>query len=61
VYPAAPHLPYAEQLVTAAGFNAMSETAALRERHRFFPFPRALDDQFARAALARSAIAPATI
>jgi hypothetical protein len=52
-------------LERAAGFgarlNAMRETVALRGRHRFVPFPRALDDQFARAALARPAIAPATI
>jgi hypothetical protein len=26
----------------------MAETEALRERHRFVPFPRSLDDQFAR-------------
>jgi hypothetical protein len=60
VYPAAPHLAYAEQLVTAAGFNAMGETAALRERHRFVPFPRALDDQFARAGFARTVLARTT-
>jgi hypothetical protein len=49
VYPVAPHLPYAERIVTAAGFNLMQETAHLRDRHTFVPFERALDDQFARA------------
>ncbi len=52
VYPVAPHLGGAERIVTAAGFNAMHETAPWRERHTFVPFERALDDQFARAALA---------
>jgi hypothetical protein len=36
-----------------AGFNVMHETASVRERHRFVPLPRALDDQFARAASVR--------
>ena len=49
VYPVAPHLPHAERIVTAAGFNLMQETAHLRDRHTFVPFERALDDQFARS------------
>lgn len=49
VYPVAPHLPHAERIVSAAGFNVMQEAAPWRERHTFVPFPRALDDQFARA------------
>ncbi len=49
VYPVTPHLAHAERIVTAAGFNLMRETAHLRERHIAVPFPRALDDQFARA------------
>jgi hypothetical protein len=54
LYPAAPHVGHAERVITAAGFNAMEEMAPHRERHRFLPFPRALDDQFARAARARA-------
>jgi hypothetical protein len=53
LYPAAPHLPHAERVITAAGFNAIHEMAPRRERHRFIPFRRALDDQFARAGRAR--------
>jgi hypothetical protein len=50
VYPVAPHLRGAERIVTAAGFNLMDETTTLRDRHHFIPFPRPLDDQYARAA-----------
>jgi hypothetical protein len=49
VYPAAPHVPFAELVVTAGGFNAMLDCAPVRDRHRVIPFPRPLDDQFARA------------
>jgi hypothetical protein len=49
VYPAAPHLPFAELVVTAGGFNAVLDGTPVRERHRVIPFPRPLDDQFARA------------
>jgi hypothetical protein len=49
VYPVAPHLAGARHVITAAGFNLMHETARMRERHTCVPFPRALDDQFARA------------
>jgi len=55
VYPVAPHLPHAERIVTAAGFNLMHETSPLRDRHTVVPFARALDDQFARLT---SALAP---
>jgi predicted glycosyltransferase len=51
VYPVAPHLPHAERIITAAGFNAIHETAPWRARHTAVPFPRALDDQFAQALL----------
>jgi hypothetical protein len=54
VYPAAPHMPFAELVVTAAGFNALHDVGAARERHRVIPFPRSLDDQFARARYART-------
>jgi hypothetical protein len=49
VYPAAPHMPFAEMIVSAAGFNAVGDAAPVRDRHRVIPFPRPLDDQFARA------------
>jgi hypothetical protein len=57
-YPVAPHLPHAERIFTAAGFNLMLETAPLRDRHRFIPFPRPLDDQYARAAGAMRHLPP---
>ena len=54
IYPAAPHLHHAELIVTAAGWGAMQDTEHVRDRHRFVPFPRALDDQFARARAAQA-------
>jgi hypothetical protein len=53
VYPVAPHLAHAERVITAAGFNAVHENEPWRERHTMVPFPRALDDQFARAQCGR--------
>ncbi len=53
VYPAAAAFAQADRIVSACGFNVMQETRALRQKHRFLPMPRALDDQFARAAHAR--------
>jgi hypothetical protein len=49
IYPVAPHLAHAGRVITAGGFNAVHENARWRERHTIVPFPRALDDQFARA------------
>ena len=49
LYPAAPLYPHAERIVTACGFNAMRELRPFRERHRFLPFERPLDDQRGRA------------
>ncbi|HVR08167.1 MAG TPA: hypothetical protein VMW75_08970 [Thermoanaerobaculia bacterium] len=49
-YPAWPLFPSATRIVTACGWNAMRQTALLRDRHHFLPFPRSLDDQFERAA-----------
>lgn len=54
VYPAWPLFPSAERIVTAAGFNAVRQLAPWRDKHRMLPFPRRLDDQFTRAARARS-------
>jgi hypothetical protein len=49
-YPAAPLFPLAARVVSACGFNIMREMAAHRHKHRFMPFARRFDDQFARAA-----------
>jgi hypothetical protein len=49
VYPAAPCFGHAEKVVSAAGFNVMTETRAVRDRHDVVPYFRALDDQHARA------------
>jgi hypothetical protein len=48
--PAAALFPHAARIVTACGFNAFRETRAFADKHVFVPFPRALDDQFRRAA-----------
>jgi len=53
VFPAWPLFERAERIITAAGFNVMRQTESYRDRHRFVPFPRALDDQYTRAARAR--------
>jgi hypothetical protein len=49
VHPAAALFQHAAAIVTAAGFNAMRQAAPYRDRHLYLPFPRALDDQWARA------------
>ncbi|WP_433476885.1 hypothetical protein ACQPZP_07405 [Spirillospora sp. CA-142024] len=54
VYPATTPGPNVERIVTAAGFNAVRQYAPWRERHRMMPFPRSLDNQYERAARARS-------
>jgi hypothetical protein len=56
VYPACTPGPDVERIITAAGFNAVRQYAPWRERHRMMPFPRSLDDQYRRAARARSAV-----
>lgn len=53
-YPAAAFFPIADRIITACGFNAMRQTTKFREKHRFLPFARRFDDQFRRAALAKS-------
>ncbi|TDB85412.1 hypothetical protein E1264_21335 [Actinomadura sp. KC216] len=52
-YPAGPPGPNVERIVTAAGFNAVRQFAPWRDIHRVLPFPRSLDDQFARASRVR--------
>ncbi|MBK9374404.1 MAG: hypothetical protein IPN03_11900 [Holophagales bacterium] len=39
----------AERIVTAAGFNAVRQTAPFRAKRFLVPYPRRFDDQFARA------------
>jgi predicted glycosyltransferase len=53
LYPVAPHLAHAERIITGGGFNAVHEGMPWRERHTIVPFPRALDDQAARAQCGR--------
>ncbi|MBF0499641.1 MAG: hypothetical protein HQM09_05885 [Candidatus Riflebacteria bacterium] len=53
IFPAYPMFESAERIFSACGFNIMRQTRSLRERHRFMPFARTLDDQFRRAAIAR--------
>ncbi len=48
-YPAAALFAGASRIVTACGFNTMRELRPHRDRHRFVPFPRPLDDQYGRA------------
>lgn len=54
-WPASSWFASAARVITACGFNVMRQMAPWREKHRYLPFPRRLDDQFARAAAARSA------
>lgn len=49
IYPAARLFPFAERIFTAAGFNALRQTAQFRSKHFVMPFERRYDDQFARA------------
>jgi hypothetical protein len=61
-FPAHPLFPFAERIVSAAGFNVMLETEPWREKHIVLPFPRRFDDQFARARTAalRAAVSAAS-
>lgn len=53
-YPASPLFPSASRIITAAGFNAMHETAPWRDKHHAVPFARRFDDQYWRAAALRT-------
>jgi hypothetical protein len=53
VYPAWPMFQRADRIISGAGFNVMRQAEPYRKKHRFVPFPRALDDQYTRAASAR--------
>jgi hypothetical protein len=48
-YPASAIFPVAERIITGCGFNAMRQTESYSEKHRFIPFERRFDNQFARA------------
>lgn len=52
-YPVTHLFPSAARIISAAGFNVMSETAAWAEKHHVVPFPRRFDDQYLRAARRR--------
>jgi hypothetical protein len=52
--PVAHLFPAAARIISAAGFNVMLETRRWREKHHVLPFARAFDDQYYRAANARS-------
>jgi hypothetical protein len=53
--PAAPLLGWADRVFTGGGFNAVREASVSGVEHRVLPFPRRFDDQYRRAARARSA------
>lgn len=52
IHPASGLFAGAEQIVGAAGFNLVRQTAAFREKRFLVPFPRRFDDPFTRAARA---------
>jgi len=45
LYPASSLFPICDRIITGGGFNAMRQTASVRERHFAYPFPRRFDDQ----------------
>ena len=53
IYPAQPLFAAAHKVFSACGFNLMRQMRPHRHKHRFLPFARSLDDQYARARLAR--------
>jgi hypothetical protein len=60
VYPATVLFPRAERIFTAAGFNCVRQLSPWRHKHWMLPFPRPLDDQYARKlACIDRAISPA--
>lgn len=48
VYPVSVLFRRAERIFTGGGFNSVRQLAPWRHKHRILPFPRALDDQYAR-------------
>lgn len=52
-YPASHLLPFADRIITAAGFNVMRQLEAYRDRHIAVPLHRRFDDQHWRAGKAR--------
>ncbi len=51
-FPATGLFARAERIVTAAGFNAVRQSAPFRAKRFLVPYPRRFDDQFTRAARA---------
>ena len=56
VYPVHSWFTHADRIFSACGFNTVRQLSAYRVKHRFIPFPRRFDDQFARAAAIRSGL-----
>ena len=56
VYPAHHWFSRAQRIFSACGFNTVRQLSAHRAKHRFMPFPRRFDDQFARASALRSGV-----
>ena len=54
VYPAHAWFAKADRIFTACGFNTVRQLRPHRAKHRFMPFLRRFDDQFARAAMLRA-------
>lgn len=57
-YPATQLIHYADRVISAAGFNVLRDTAAVRDRLYVIPFPRRFDDQFERARRLRRSCTP---
>jgi hypothetical protein len=55
-YPVTHLFPKAAHIISAAGFNALCETAAWADKHHVVPFPRRFDDQYLRAARRRASL-----
>lgn len=54
LYPASVLFDAAQRIFTAGGFNAMNQLKDFRNKHHFIPFERRYDDQFLRAARAKT-------
>ncbi len=53
LFPASGWFAAASRVISGCGFNVMRQMAPWREKHRYLPFERRFDDQFARAAAVR--------
>lgn len=57
LYPSFALYPSARRVYSAAGFNMVHQMRDFRYKHHVMPFPRLIDDQFARVELHRSEFA----